>query len=139
MHSGHRAEEVEGGTEEIKVHFFKKEFKRQLKKNSLFVKIVCPLRNEGSGFLYTMIYFLYVFNITRWRRQMRQGQENLYFLLYVAIWNLPLMLLTSSSPSVLLHWEHRANRVHQSSLSGLSWHHAGLVHGSHCSVRGRDH
>lgn len=130
MHSGHRAEEVEGGTEEMKVHFFQKEFKRQFEKNSLFVKMVCPLRNEGSGFMYTMKYFLYVFNIVKWRRRMRQGRENLYFLLYVAIWKLSSMLLTSCSPSVLLHWERRANRVHQSSLSGLSWHDAGLGHGS---------
>lgn len=35
MHSGHRAEEVEGGTEEMKVHLFKEEFKRQLKKTPL--------------------------------------------------------------------------------------------------------
>lgn len=34
MHSGRRAEEVKGGTEEIKVHFFKKEFKRQFEKTA---------------------------------------------------------------------------------------------------------
>lgn len=98
MHSGHCAEEVEGGTQEIKVHFFKKEFKRQFEKNSLFVKMVCPLRNEGSGFIYTMMYFLYVFNIMRWRRQMRQGQENLYFLLYFLFSFSPLTLGAESQP-----------------------------------------
>lgn len=49
-------EEVKGGTEEMKVHFFKKEFKRQFKKKGLFVKMVCPLRNEG--FIDTMTHFL---------------------------------------------------------------------------------
>lgn len=62
MHSGHRAEEVEGGTEEIKAHFFKKEFKRQCEKNSLFVKMVCPLRNEGSGFIYYDILLIRLYH-----------------------------------------------------------------------------
>lgn len=43
MHSGHRAEEVEGGTEEMKVHFFQKEFKRQFEKKQ-------PLCQNGVSF-----------------------------------------------------------------------------------------
>lgn len=64
MHSGHRAEEVEGGTEEMKVHFFQKEFKRQFEKNSLSVKMVCPLRNEDLV-LCTLWYTSYL-SLTSW-------------------------------------------------------------------------